>query len=224
MTRQLRLELRRPVSYAREHFVPGPSNAQAIAILDAWPAWHGGALALFGPSGVGKTHLARHWAERSGAVILDREDPQLGGVAGRPVLVEDVDQGVDGEALFHLINMAGHAGGGLLLTARQAPAAWSAGLPDLRSRLNALLTAEIEEPDDVVLEGVLRKFFRERSIRPPREVFPYLLRRMERSIPAAREIVRRLDEAADDAGRPISRALARQVLEDDTENLDLFEG
>lgn len=223
MTRQLRLKLRRPVSYAREAFVPGPSNAAALAALDAWPNWHGRAVALIGPQGVGKTHLARHWAERVGAVILDRQAPQVEAAAGRPALVEDVDQGIEDEALFHLINMAAHEGGGLLLTARTAPAAWPAGLPDLRSRLNALLVAEIEEPDDEVLEGVLRKFFRERSIRPPKEVLPYLLRRMERSIPYAREIVKRLDEAADDEQRPISRALARQILEDDTENLDLFE-
>lgn len=223
MTRQLRLNLRRPVSYAREAFVPGPSNAAALAALDAWPNWHGRAMALIGPQGVGKTHLARHWAERVGAVILDRQAPQVEAAAGRPALVEDVDQGIEDEALFHLINMAAHEGGGLLLTARTAPAAWPAGLPDLRSRLNALLVAEIEEPDDEVLEGVLRKFFRERSIRPPKEVLPYLLRRMERSIPYAREIVKRLDEAADDEQRPISRALARQILEDDTENLDLFE-
>jgi hypothetical protein len=46
---------------------------------------------------------------------------------------------------------------------------------------------------------------------------------MERSIPQAREIVRRLDEAADEARRPISRTLARQILDGDMENLDLFE-
>jgi chromosomal replication initiation ATPase DnaA len=140
------------------------------------------------------------------------------------VLVEDVDQGVEAEALFHLINMAAQPGGGLLLTARTPPVAWPADLPDLRSRLNAMPVAEIEEPDDEVLEGVLRKFFRERSIRAPKEVYPYLLRRMERSIPAAREIVKRLDEMADDEQRPISRVLARQILEDDADNLDLFEG
>ena len=46
---------------------------------------------------------------------------------------------------------------------------------------------------------------------------------MERSIPGAREIVRRLDETEDGQMRPVSRVLAREILEGDTENLDLFE-
>lgn len=223
MARQLRLTLRRPPSFRRDDFVQGPSNLHALERLDAWPNWHLGCLALYGPEGVGKTHLARAWADAAGAVVLDRETPDLAAAAGRPVLVEDVDRGIDDEALFHLINMAGREGAGLLLTARTAPAAWRAQLPDLRSRLNALPAVEIEEPDDQVLEGVLRKFFRERSIRAPRDVYPYLIRRMQRSIPHAREIVRRIDEAADDEQRPISRTLARQILEDDAENLDLFD-
>jgi hypothetical protein len=112
------------------------------------------------------------WAAQAGALILDRGATDVSAANGRPVLMEDVDRGVDPETLFHLINMAGHDGGSLLLTARLAPAAWPAELPDLRSRLNALPVALIEEPDDEVLEAVLRKFFRERSIRPPKEVFP----------------------------------------------------
>ena len=84
--------------------------------------------------------------------------------------------------------------------------------------------AEYVRPDDVVLEGVLRKFFSERNIRPHDDVYPYLLRRMERSIPGAEEIVRRLDETEDGMMRPVSRVLAREILEDDIENLDLFEG
>ncbi len=223
MARQLRLRLRRPASHSRDEFVQGPSNAQAVAAIDAWPAWHGGALCLVGPEGVGKTHLARAWADQVRAVILDPATPDLAAAAGRPALLEDVDRGCPDEALFHLINLAAREGGGLLLTARTAPALWPAALPDLRSRLNALQVAEIEAPDDAVLEGVLERLFRERSIRPPAEVYTYLLRRMERSIPGARDIVRRLDEAGHGEQRPISRLLARDVLEGGEANLDLFE-
>lgn len=223
MPRQLRLDLSRAPSHARRDFVAGPSNAQAIAALDAWPAWHGGCLALIGPGGSGKSHLAQGWAQDTGALVLDPRAHAFAEAQGRPVLLEDVDNSFDDEALFHLINMAGHAGGGLLVTARTPPAAWPTQLPDLRSRLNAMPVALIEEPDDTVLEGVLQKFFRERNIRPPSEVLTYLLRRMERSIPAARDLVEKLDEAADDEQRPISRALARRFFGDDTENLDVFD-
>lgn len=223
MARQLRLRLDRPPAYAREDFVAGAPNAAALAALDAWPDWHGGCLVLTGPEGVGKTHLSHAWARAAGAAELDRAAPDLAAAAGRPALIEDADQGVPDEALFHLINMAGRDGGGLLLTARRPPVTWACALPDLRSRLNALPVVEIEDPDDPILVGVLRRLFRQRNIRPPEDVYPYLLRRMRRSIPEARQIVERLDEAADELQRPVSRALARQILEDNDENLDLFE-
>jgi chromosomal replication initiation ATPase DnaA len=224
MAKQLRLSLRRAADHTRDAFVHGTSNATAVAALDTWPRWPGGTLALVGPEGVGKTHLARAWASAAKAVVLDRAAPGVSAAAGHPALLEDVDQGVDAEALFHLINLAAQDGASLLLTARKPPATWPAELPDLRSRLNALMVAEIEAPDDDVLRGVLKTFFRERNIRPHDDVYPYLLKRMERSVPGAREIVRRLDETEDGEHRPVSRVLARQILEADIENLDLFEG
>jgi chromosomal replication initiation ATPase DnaA len=224
MARQLRLGLRRPTTHTRDSFVQGASNAEALAALDAWPRWPGGILVLVGPEGVGKSHLAQAWASSAKATTLDRAQPDIAAAAGRPALLEDVDRGVEAEALFHLINQAAQAGASLLLTARLTPTAWPAELPDLRSRLNALMVAEIAPPDDEVLGGVLKKFFRERNIRPHDDVYPYLLRRMERSIPGAREIVRRLDETEDGQMRPVSRVLAREILEDGSENLDLFEG
>jgi len=221
LTRQLRLKLRRPASYARADFVCSDTNQEARKALDDWPAWHGGCLALVGPEGSGKTHLAQEWAARAKATVLNAACTDIASAYGRPVLVEDAER-AHPDTLFHLINMAG-ASGGLLLTARTHPRAWPAELPDLRSRLNALHVAEIGEPDDAVLEGVLRKFFRERSIKPAEDVYPYLMRRIERSVRMAREIVVRLDEAADAEEREITRALARQILETDSRTLDLFE-
>jgi chromosomal replication initiation ATPase DnaA len=214
VARQLRLRLERDGAEPSLHeFVRGPSNAEAVAAVEAWPAWRDGCLALIGPKGVGKSHLARAWATAVDAVIVDAQAPDVHAAAGRPVLLEDADRGVSTEGLFHLINLAARDGGGLLLTGRTRPSTWPTALPDLRSRLNAFPVAEIAPPDDEVLEGVLRRFFRDRNIRPPEAVYPYLLARMSRSIPDAAAIVQRLDEAGEEGFKPVTRALARQILE-----------
>lgn len=220
MARQLRLRLERGSAHSADEFVRGPSNAEAVAALEAWPAWREGCLALVGPKGAGKSHLARVWARAAGALELNPDHPDIAAAAGRPVLLEDADRGFSTEGLFHLINLAAREGCGLLLTARTRPATWHTALPDLRSRLNALPVAEIGAPDDEVLEGALRKLFRDRNIRPPEEIYAYLLTRMGRSIPDAEEVVRRLDEAGEEGFRPVTRVLARQILEQNQE-LDL---
>jgi chromosomal replication initiation ATPase DnaA len=209
---QGRLALVRPPAFDRESLIVSESNQEAVATVDRWPDWPGGVLVLVGPEGSGKTHLAHIWAAQARAHLQDGASataaaiPPLGAV-----LLEDADRAPAGAALFHLINRAESAG--LLLTARTPPRAWTAVLPDLRSRLNALLTVELGAPDDVVLEGVLRRFFRDRHIRPDADLIAYLLRRIERSVPAARAIVEHLDAAAAAARREVNRVLAREILE-----------
>lgn len=214
MARQLRLSLRRTDGRPTlDEFVPGPSNAAALEALQAWRAWRDNMLVLVGPEGVGKSHLAQAWATEVGAVVAGGGTPEVNIAAGQRILIEDADPIPDPEALFHLINLAIRGDCVLLMTARRPPSTWTTTLPDLRSRLNALPIVEIDPPDDGVLEGVLRRFFRDRNIRPPEEVYPYLLARMPRSIPDAAAIVAQLDEAGDDGFRPVTRALARQILE-----------
>ena len=223
MPRQFRLPLTAPPRWDRESFASSPTNAQALAGLDAWPAWPDGRLALVGPAGTGKTHLARDWARRAGAVAvnaatLNNKPLDLASLRGRPLLVEDADRRtegdlVDDETLFHLINMAGVDGGSLLLTGRLAPVAWEAAVPDLRSRLNALTVARIDEPDDVVLEAVLRRAFEGVGIRPAVDLYPYLMARLPRSAPAALAAVAALDEASIEQGREVNKALALAVLD-----------
>lgn len=220
MSSQLRLKLDRREGFRREDLVVSPANAEALRQIEAWPAWPAGALALVGPSGSGKSHIATLWARKARATALSPKTwPER--LPDGPVLVEDADAAPD-EGLFHLLNRAVDSGG-LLLTARTPPATWSATLPDLRSRLNALAVAELDEPDDAILGAVFEKFFRERNIKPTDDLIPYLLNRIERSVPKALEIVRRLDETADAEGRAVSRALARQILDSEPPTLSLFD-
>lgn len=225
MSAQLRLKLDRPPAYRREDLVLSAVNRGAVEALDRWPAWHGGVLALIGPAGSGKTHLARIWESRTGAIRFDASQPGhvLDAAAeASPVLIDDADGLEDHEVLFHLINIAARTNRGLLLTARTLPAAWPTTLPDLKSRLNALPVAELGPPDDEILTGVMRNLFRDRNIRAPEDLLAYLVRRIGRSVTEAERMVVRIDEAADAASRPVSRSLARQVLEDVPAEDDLF--
>ncbi len=55
--RQFILPLPLPVSADRADFIEDASNADALAWLDRPETWPGGRLAVFGPAGVGKSHL-----------------------------------------------------------------------------------------------------------------------------------------------------------------------
>ena len=121
------------------------ANADAVRAVEAWPAWPGGAVALIGPEGSGKSHLAQAWANAAGAAVIPAKGKvDLGALRGRPVLYEDADRDRTrrDEILFHLFNMAAEAGAGLLLTGRSPPTGWSAELPDLPCCDNSRLDSE----------------------------------------------------------------------------------
>jgi chromosomal replication initiation ATPase DnaA len=217
--RQLRLDLGRTPSHARENFIVSRSNEAAVAAIDSWPLWPAGKLALIGPSGCGKTHLARSWAASVGAVTAEPGAIDILAAGAAPILLEDADRLLDEDALFHLMNMA-DTGAGLLVTGRTTPATWPVRLADLRSRLNALTAAQIEPPDDAVLLGVMKKLFSERNIEPKTGVEAYILTRIERSAPAVQDIVRRIDELAGSEKREITRALVGRIVQDGAGTLD----
>ena len=216
---QMRLPLQadRPVRAA--DLVVSDANRAAFERLEAWPDGITPVLALCGPAGSGKSHLAAVWAERVGAVPLHGAEAALIDpleLEGRPVLLDRAPD-ADDETLFHLFNLARAPGGALLLVARSAPALWGCALPDLRSRLDAAPVVAVDEPDDVVLAAILRARFAERSITPTDDLIAWLLRRIDRSAQAAADVVERLN--ADP--RPVTRATAREVLEATTDDLPL---
>jgi chromosomal replication initiation ATPase DnaA len=216
---QMRLPLQSDLPEGADGFVVSDCNRAAVEALADWPNLIGGVMAICGPEGCGKSRMAQIWAERVGAVALHGAEAALIDpleIEGRPVLL-DRARDVDDETLFHLINLAQAPGGALLLVGRSAPSSWETALPDLRSRLDAVISVPIEAPDDAVLSAMLEARFAERGIRPQKDVIPYLLRRIDRSAAAAAEVVERLDAMH----RPVTRALARAAIEDD-EMDDLF--
>lgn len=220
---QLVLALDLPPSLAAEDFIVAPSNEAAAAWIERYPRWPAPLLALSGPAGSGKSHLAQVWRARSGAVALDPRTlaptclPQALGEA-RAVLLDfagaDLAEGgaFDERALLHLYNLLVERGGHALAVAREPPARWRLALADLRSRLLAAPAARIEAPDDTLLRAVLGKLFADRQLRAESGVIDYLARNMERSLEAASRVVAAVDREALAQRRAPGLALVRAVL------------
>jgi chromosomal replication initiation ATPase DnaA len=203
-----------------EDFLVAPSNEAAVGWIDRWPDWPAGGLVLTGPAASGKSHLAGLWRRRVGAAPLllaglaERAPAALAAVAPRFLLDPAMPAPGEEEPLLHLLNIVRERQGSLLLIAETLPSLWPVALPDLRSRLLALPHVAIGAPDDALLGALLVKLFRDRGLKPGPGLVQYLLRRVERSGAAVRQLVAALDGAALAAGRPVSLSLARAVLAD----------
>jgi chromosomal replication initiation ATPase DnaA len=215
--RQLALSLDHPESFAREDFLSGPSNAAGIALVESWPDWPSRAMALVGPEGSGKSHLASIWASESGARFVAARALSatnlLGALATGALVVEDAAAGAfDERALFHLLNLAREEQAFVLITARTPPPVWSLGIRDLASRLKAVPVATISAPDDTLLRAVLVKHFADRQLAVDESLVSYVVTRIERSFSATRAIAARLDQEALRRKRQLTRALAAEIL------------
>jgi chromosomal replication initiation ATPase DnaA len=218
--RQLALALDHAQSFAREDFLSGPSNAMAVALIDAWPEWPRPAAILAGPEGCGKSHLASAWAQAAGARLIAARALQEAAVpaalATGALVVEDLAAGgFDERAVFHLLNLAREEGAFLLLTARTPPAGWTFAIRDLGSRLKALPLLAMAAPDDALLRALLVKLFADRQLAVDENLIGFLAVRIERSFAAARTVVARLDHEAMRQQRPLTRALAAELLREE---------
>lgn len=221
MAEQLNLTLPVRTALGRDDFFVSPANAMALGLVDMWPDWPGGKLVLSGPAGSGKTHLTHVWAGISNACIVPATslpDQDIPALATGPVAVEDVhliagDKAAQ-DALFHLHNLVLAERHTLLLTGAGEPKHWGLTLPDLMSRMQGTTVAALEQPDDTLLTVVMAKMFNDRQLTPPPDTLPFLIKNMDRSFEAARDLVERLDTLSLSEKRPITRALARRVLEE----------
>jgi len=217
--RQLAFALPHAESLGRDNFLEGPANAAALALIDGWPDWPNRVMLLVGPEGSGKSHLAAIWAEQAGArstsahALTVAEVP--GALATGALVVEDLKpQQFDERALFHLLNLTREEQAYVLITAREPPSALAIELRDLRSRLRAIPTVSLLPPDDQLFRALIVKFCADRQMLIDEAVVSFLATRIERSFAAARQAVELLDSEALRLGRPVTRALAAELLRD----------
>ncbi len=215
--RQLAFALPHAESLTRDNFLEGPANEAGLALVESWPDWPNRIMLLVGPEGSGKSHLASIWAEQAGARSTSAHTLTAAAVPGAlatgALVVEDLKPGdFDERAMFHLMNLAREDEAYVLMTARLAPSAFEVELRDLRSRLRAVPAVSLLPPDDLLFRSLIVKFCADRQLSVDETVVSYLSTRIERSYAAVRQAVELLDTEALRLGRPVTRALAAELL------------
>lgn len=215
--RQLALALPHAESLAREDFLSGPSNAAALALIDRWPDWPSLAVALVGPEGSGKSHLASIWARTAGARVLSGKllaetDVPAALATGALVLEDLAFADLDERALFHLLNLSREQGASLLITSRSPLTSFPVVTRDLGSRLRAIPIVTLAAPDDTLLRALIVKLAADRQLAADEQLVNFLVNRIERSFAGARAAIARLDEESMRQQRPPTRALAAELF------------
>lgn len=216
-SRQLAFTLPHAESFSRDDFLEGPANAAALSLIESWPEWPNRIMLLAGPEGCGKSHLAAIWAEQAGARSISAQGLTAATVpmalTTGALVVEDINpKTFDELALFHLMNLTREEAAFVLMTARVTPAAIEIGLRDLRSRLRAVPVVTLMPPDDHLLRALIVKFSADRQMNIDEAIVSLIATRTERSVAAARLAVERLDAESLRLGRPVTRALAAELL------------
>jgi DnaA family protein len=213
-----------------EHFLPGP-NAWVLAQLYEWlpeprdggPGLRCGAGApiyLWGPRGVGKSHLCRAWAQqwqsRGGKVAWFSADQGLPWAleTGTDLLVLDACEQFTAQqqhAAFSCFVDAATWGGQVLANGALPPV----DLPlreDLRTRLAWGHVLAVSALSEVQTRAALRMEADRRGLFLSDEVLDYLLSRFARDLKNLMALLQRLDVYALVHKRAITLPLLRQML------------
>ncbi len=234
---QLPLEFEPRAYLDKEDFMVAKCNIAALRRIDSWPNWSFFALCLYGPTGCGKSHLANIFSNQVSIVTnypykipnIKAKDINLEDVhqlfhEHKCLIVEDLNENINQEAMFHLYNLYRNEGGYILFTSENAPARMNFSLADLRSRLNIIPSIEIGEPDDELLSALIVKLFTDRQIIISQEILNYILANIERSFSYTRKLVAEIDNISLSRKRAVSIPLVKEAiayLSDDSQG-DLF--
>lgn len=227
---QLPLALRYPPDQRLDTFVADDPalipQLRDFALGGARPS-----LYVAGAAGTGKTHLAiavcaeaeqlgrrafylplRTLAGRlrEASEAADRAD--VIAVDGLDCIVGDRAEEI---ALFDLHNRAHDAGRSVLYTASAAPDVLEPALPDLRSRLAQSARVALPQLDDNGRHELLRLRAHRRGLQVDAATIDWLLKRVDRDLPALTALLDRLDLASLASQRRLTVPFVRQVLADD---------
>jgi chromosomal replication initiation ATPase DnaA len=218
MSKQIQFNFVQKASYKHEDYIVSSSNIDAFNLINSWPNWQLPlkTVYLYGGHLCGKSHLASILEHKSNALYLRYADNMIAQLEhGDTFIIEDLELFTNKEEeLLHVLNIISQSDKFLLLTSLHPPSYFKFNLCDLQSRLNAVFSIAIKEPDDELLQAMLIKLFAQRQLRIHLSVIKYIVTHAKRDIFTLNQLVAVLDQQSLALKKPISIPMVKQVILD----------
>ncbi len=201
-----------PPRYDRDAFLIAPTNEAAWRSARAWLTSSEPNFIICGPVGSGKTHLASILAEENGAFVSWQSFSGLEVNPDIDLVVLDDLPADDPRAFLLTLEEIAAAGMRAILVGTGHPGEWAMGFPDLRTRLEAIPRAGLDQPDEALLRAVISKAFGDRQLVVDEAVVEFAAPRLPRTFASALTFVEFADNEAARRKKKITVALAKELL------------
>jgi len=217
---QLTIEMPQKDFFGREDFMVTKSNLEALAFIDEFIKSNQRIGLLVGSPGSGKSHLIKIFMnsiETSLSKIITLPSNNLFNEFEKNefTIIEDIHNiniKFSEEDLLHAINISKETKRSLIMTSRIPISRFEIKLTDLRSRLESISVAIIEEPDDELMKSIILKMLRDRQLMVNPPIIEFLMKRLERTYLEINRTINLIDKYALEKGKRVSISLIREIL------------
>jgi len=204
-------------SLNKNDFFVSDSNFYAYNLLLSWPKWEKKILNIHGERFSGKTHLIDIFIKKNKGLIINRDNFENFDFDklrfNETLIIDNIDNDIDENFFYSLIDTVDRYNKFLILTSNKSLNDINFNLDDLKSRLKNCLFAEIQKPDDILIQALITKNLADYQITVESKLVDFISKRITRSYGKIREFVCTIDEISLKKKKPINLKIIKEILE-----------
>ena len=205
-------------SFNQNDFFVSESNFYAYNLLISWPNWEKKIINIYGEKYSGKTHLIDIFLKKNKGLILDLKklkDYDLDKLRfNENIIIDNISDEINENLFYSFIDTIEKYNKFLILTSNKPVNDLNLKLNDLKSRLKNCLFAEIQKPDDILIQALITKNLADYQITLDSKLIDFISKRITRSYGKIREFICTINEISLKKKKSINMKIIRDILED----------
>ena len=185
-------------SFNKNDFFVSESNFYAYNLLLSWPKWEKKIINIHGERYSGKTHLIKIFLQKNNGLIIDLKKLKNYDLDklrfNENIIIDDIPEKFDESLFYTFIDTVEKYNKFLILTSNKSLKNSNIKLNDLKSRLKNCLFAEIQKPDDILIQALITKNLADHQITLNLKLIDFISKRITRSYGKIREFICTIDE------------------------------